>query len=217
MAYNEDILLLVILTMTYVEKVPVVVGSKIINRTMGMITKGELAKATMTWRQPTLVQLCLGHSSCPTNVQGDGSSAEMAPPSSAPNPTTSKEFHLDNIQGHVCTTWRVTIPPFGTINIHSKTDIQGHGMQVHVLTEPSWGPQLPIFVVLTATYGELHPGSFQVPICLRNLMCLPHCDPCQSLHWKSCSSQPGATGNPLNGNLGRVCPWLLEILDPGLI
>ena len=30
-------------------------------------------------------------------------------------------------------------------------------------------PQLPTFVVLTATYGELHQGSSQVPICWRNL------------------------------------------------
>ena len=49
--YNEDILLLVILTSTYSMKVPVMVGSKIIERLMGMITKGELVKATMTWKQ----------------------------------------------------------------------------------------------------------------------------------------------------------------------
>ena len=49
--YNEDVLLLVILTKTYSEKVPVMVGSKIIDRAMGMITKGELARATVTWRQ----------------------------------------------------------------------------------------------------------------------------------------------------------------------
>ena len=42
--YNEDVLLLLILTMTYSEKVLVMVGSKIINRVMGMITKGELAR-----------------------------------------------------------------------------------------------------------------------------------------------------------------------------
>ena len=45
--YNEDVLLLVILTMTYSEKVPVMVGSKIIDRAMGMTTKGELVRATM--------------------------------------------------------------------------------------------------------------------------------------------------------------------------
>ena len=48
--YNEDVLLLVIPTMTYSKMVPVVVGSKIIDRALSLITKGELEKATMTWR-----------------------------------------------------------------------------------------------------------------------------------------------------------------------
>ena len=49
--YNEDILLLVILTMTYSEKVLVLVGSKNIDRVMGMMTEGELMRATTTWKQ----------------------------------------------------------------------------------------------------------------------------------------------------------------------
>ena len=68
-AYNEDVLLLVIPAMTYAKKVLVMVGSKIIDRAMGMITKGELAKTTVTWRQayfsvvisgslPTTPQIC---------------------------------------------------------------------------------------------------------------------------------------------------------------
>ena len=48
---SEDVLLLVILTTTYSEKVPVVVRSKIIDWVMGMMTKGELARATVTWKQ----------------------------------------------------------------------------------------------------------------------------------------------------------------------
>ena len=40
--YNEVILLLVILTMTSSKKVLVMVRSKIIDRSMGMITRGEL-------------------------------------------------------------------------------------------------------------------------------------------------------------------------------
>ena len=35
--------------------------------------------------------------------------------------------------------------------------------------EPVLGPQLPAAVVPTATYGELHPGSSRVPVCLCNL------------------------------------------------
>ena len=42
-------------------------------------------------------------------------------------------------------------------------------MQVHVLTKWALGPQLPAAVVPTATYGELHPGSSRVPVCLCNL------------------------------------------------
>ena len=50
-SYNKDVLLLVILTMTYSEKVPVKVGSKIIDRTMGMIMKGQLVRTTTAWKQ----------------------------------------------------------------------------------------------------------------------------------------------------------------------
>ena len=49
--YNKDILLLVIPTTIYSEKVPVMVGSKIIDRVMGMITKGELVREIMAWKQ----------------------------------------------------------------------------------------------------------------------------------------------------------------------
>ena len=46
-------------------------------------------------------------------------------------------------------------------------------MKVHVLTEPALGPQLLAAVVPIATYGELHPGSSRVPICLRNMSLHP--------------------------------------------
>ena len=47
--YNEDVLLLAIPTMAYAERVPVVVGSKIIDKALGCMTAGEVAKATATW------------------------------------------------------------------------------------------------------------------------------------------------------------------------
>ena len=46
--YNEDVLLLVIPTMTYSKMVLVMVGPKIINKALSLMTTGELAKATMT-------------------------------------------------------------------------------------------------------------------------------------------------------------------------
>ena len=42
-------------------------------------------------------------------------------------------------------------------------------MQIHVFTELALSPQLSAAVVPTATYGELHPGSSGVPVCLHNL------------------------------------------------
>ena len=50
-SYNDDVLLLVIPTTTYSKTVLVVVGTKIIDKALNLMTVGELAKATMTWRQ----------------------------------------------------------------------------------------------------------------------------------------------------------------------
>ena len=44
-------LLLVIPTMTYSKTVPVMVGTKVIDKALSLMTLGELVKATMTWRQ----------------------------------------------------------------------------------------------------------------------------------------------------------------------
>ena len=48
--YNKDVLLLVIPTTTYSKMVLVMVGSKIINKALSLMTVGELAVATTTWR-----------------------------------------------------------------------------------------------------------------------------------------------------------------------
>ena len=79
------------------------------------------------------------------------------------------EFCLDDVRDPVHTTWKITISPFSTISVHGNTSVRGCCMWVHVLMEPMPGPQLPTAVVLTATYGELHPGSSRVPICPHNL------------------------------------------------
>ena len=77
-----------------------------------------------------------------------------------------QKYQLDGVKGAVCTTQKVTIPPFQTINIKASAGVKGHCMKVHVLTEPALGPQLPAAVVPIATYRELHPGSSRVPVCL---------------------------------------------------
>ena len=67
--YNEDILLLVIPTMTYSEKVPVMVGSKIIDQAMGVITKGSSQMQPQPGDRIILGLSCLGCYNCPTLAQ----------------------------------------------------------------------------------------------------------------------------------------------------
>ena len=80
-----------------------------------------------------------------------------------------QKFQLDDVKGLVCTTQKVTIPPFSTINVQANTSVRGHCMQVHVLMELMLGSLLPAAVIPTATYGKLCPGSSRVPVCLCNL------------------------------------------------
>ena len=85
------------------------------------------------------------------------------------DPVEVQKYQLDGVKGAVCTTQKVTIPPFQTINIKANAGVKGHCMKVHVLMEPVLGPQLLAAVVPIATYGELHPGSSRVPVCLCNM------------------------------------------------
>ena len=80
-----------------------------------------------------------------------------------------QRYQLDGVKGAVCTTQKVTIPPFQTLTLKGNAGIKGHCMKVHVLTEPTLGPQLLAAMVPIATYGELHPGSSRVPVCLCNM------------------------------------------------
>ena len=58
--YNEDVVLLVIPTTTYSKMVPVMVGSKIIDKALSLMTAGELAATTMAWRQAHFGAVMLG-------------------------------------------------------------------------------------------------------------------------------------------------------------
>ena len=84
--YNEDVLLLAIPTTAYSERVPVMVGSKIIDQTLSCMTAGELAKATATWRQAHFgavmsgsLQLSLNSSEklVKHNLSGEGDPVEV--------------------------------------------------------------------------------------------------------------------------------------------
>ena len=168
--YSQDVLLLVIPTTTYSKMVLVMVGSKIINKALSLMTMGELAKASTTWRQAHFGAVMLGllqlsHSSSDKSEIGEGAKWS----SQRGDPVEVQKIWLDDVKGLVHSTQKLTILPFGTINVQASTSVRGHCMRVHVLTELVLSPQLPTAVVPTAIYGEVHPGSSRVPVCLCNL------------------------------------------------
>ena len=85
------------------------------------------------------------------------------------DPVEVQKYQLDGVKGAVHTTKKVTIPLFQIMTIKRNAGVKGHCMKVHVLMEPALGPQLPAAVVPIATYGEVHPGSSRIPICLCNM------------------------------------------------
>ena len=168
--YNKDVLLLAIPTTAYSEGVLAMVGSKIIHRALSCMTVGEPAHTTVTWQQVHFGAVMLGllqlsHSNSDKVKSGE----KIGSFSQESNPVEVWKSQLDGIKGTVCTTQKVTIPPFHMVNIKANASVKGHCRRVHVLMEPALGPQLPATVVPIATHGELHPGSSRVPVCLHNL------------------------------------------------
>ena len=101
--YNEDVLLLVIPTMTYSEMVPVVVGSKIIDRALSLMTKGELLKATTMWRQAHFGAVMSGSLQLPcTSSNKTRVEEEVSNSSQKDNHVEVRKLCLDNIRGQ-CT------------------------------------------------------------------------------------------------------------------
>ena len=110
-SYNKDLLLLVIPTTTNSEMVLVVVETKIIDRAMSWMTKGELVKATMMWRQAHFGAVMSGSLQLPCTCSNETRvEKEVSHSSPRGNPVEVREFCLNDVRGPVHTTWKVTIP-----------------------------------------------------------------------------------------------------------
>ena len=121
--YNEDVLLLAIPTTAYAEGVPVMVGLKIIDRALSCMTAGELAHATVTWWQAHFGAVMSG------SLQLSHSSSDklkLENSSRRSDPVEVQKSQLDGVKGAVCTTQKVTIPPFQTLNIKANASVKGH-------------------------------------------------------------------------------------------
>ena len=175
---------------------PVMVGSNIIDRAMSIITKGKLTKVTMPWRLAHFGAVMSGSLQLP-NMGSNETGVEKEVIHSSPRSVSVevKEFFLDDVRCPVHTTWKVIIPPFSTISVHTNTSAKGHCMWIQVLIEQIPGPKMSTAVVLTVTYGELHLGFLRVPICLCNLG--THLiEISKDCGWPGHACQPSATSGP---------------------
>ena len=167
---HEDVLLLVIPTMTYSEMVLVMVGSTIIDRAMRIITRGELIKVTRTWRQAHFGAVMSGSLQPPhMGSNGTGVEDEAIHSSLRDDTMEVKEFCLDDVRGPVHTTQKVTIPSIQ----HNKCECQyqcqktlyagPHAHRTNATSPVAYSSGADCDLWRTTF------GSLSVPICLCNL------------------------------------------------
>ena len=149
--FERDELLLVIKQTEYSKKVPVAVGSKIIDRIAKTITKDNIELLTDTWKTACISSL-LATSSQPEVVPG----------------TKVHTFQLSQVNHSVKCTKNLVIRPFETIHIQGTTRVRGHTERVNVMTEANDDSKLPSHVQVPSGYTQLHPGSSKVGVMLRN-------------------------------------------------
>ena len=213
--YNEDVLLMVIPTMTYSEKVPVMVGSKIIDWAMGMMTKGELVRANVTWKQAHFGGVMSESLQFPcTNSKKDTEAGKELTPSPSSNPTASRG-----------SAWKM----FGDLSILLKRLPSFHlGPLVYMVTLVFWATACGSTCLLNQHEAPSYlppgtdcylwgvtPGVFLSTNLPEKHKCPPHRSLSQGNCWQGCSCQSSTSSGSPSGDLGRVCSWPTEGMDPG--
>ena len=130
-------------TSCYHKRVPIQVGSCIIDQVTNCITEEELQTLSQSWKL-AYVSTIISKSS----------------------QVSDQEFDLEQVKCKVVITKEVKIPTFQTMITEGLTKVTGHQNHVHVLVELS--PRfMSIFVPGNTT--ELLPGELSVTVVLRNL------------------------------------------------
>ena len=143
-SFDRDVLLLVSHTTTHHhQRVPIQVGSCIIDQVMNYISEDELQSLSQSWKV-AYVSMIISKSA----------------------PVSGLKFDLDQVKGKVVSDEEVKIPTLQTAVVKGLTMVTGHQKHVHVLVEPS--PKCTSVFILGNT-SELRPGGSDVTVVLRNL------------------------------------------------
>ena len=143
-SFERDFLMLVSHTTThYHQRVPIQVGSHIIDQVTNCITKDELQSLSQSWKVVCVSMII-------------SKSALVSYP----------EFDLDQVKGKLVTSEKVKIPALQTVIVRGLTMVTEHQKHVHVLVEPSL--KCTSVLILENT-SELRPERSDVTVALRNL------------------------------------------------
>ena len=136
-SFDRDVLMLVSSTTTqYHQRVPIQVGSCVIDQVTNCISDEELQSLSQSWKV-AYVRTIISRA---TSVGDLG-------------------FDLDHVRGKVVTSEEVTIPASQTIVVKGLTMITGHHKHVHVLVESS--PKC-VNVFIPGNTSELRPGKSEI-------------------------------------------------------
>ena len=114
-SFDQDVLMLVSHTTThYHQRIPIQVGSYIIDQVTNCISDDELQSLSQSWKLAYISMII-------------SKSALVSDP----------EFDLDQVKGKVVTSKKVKIPALQTVIVKGLTKVAGHQKHVHVLVEPS--------------------------------------------------------------------------------
>ena len=143
-SFDHNVLMLVSHTTThYHRRVPIQVGSQIIDQVTNCITEEECQSLSQSWK------LAYVSTIISKSLQ-----------------VSDQEFDLDQVKSKVVTTKTVIVSTFQTVVVKGLTKVTGHQKHVHVLVEPS-SKCMSIFVL--GNTSKLIPGGSGVAVVLRNL------------------------------------------------
>ena len=142
-SFHRDVLMLVSSTTTqYHQRVPIQVGSHVINQVTSCISEEELQSLSQSWKMAYVSTII----------------------SKATSVSDSK-FDLDHVRGRVVISEEVTIPASQTTVVKGLTTITGHHKHIHVLMELS---HKCMNVFILGNTSKLKTGNSNIEVVIQN-------------------------------------------------
>ena len=129
-------------TTQYYQRVPIQVGSCVINQVTSCISEEELQSLSQSWKMAYVSTIILKAMS-----------------------VSDPEFDLDHVRGRVVISEEVTIPASQTTVVKGLTMITGHHKHVHMLMGSS---HKCMNVFILGNTSELRPGNCDIEVVIQN-------------------------------------------------